>query len=481
MASPNPNTPNTPSAAQSPGGSQQKPMQSQDDSETARAVAQEGGTSQKGAQASESEGKADDGFALIRSHHEKLRKALGDVESVRSPNAARQLRGKLGPLWSEHVRMHDRLRREAENAGFDEPQTLGEVEVEADLICLLLSEQDLDQGTLEPARLRVAARLMRELTEREEKAKSGLLDKVKAAGVDAGQLGKHLSQGSGGGSADQQTQPQPRHFNQQRQETMGSYDDDYGRGRRGERGRMGAQGGGQWGGQVRGMGSEDERYARRRGIQDDDQRGRRGWSEDDDEMGGRGRWSGGVGYSGGYSSGGGYSGGGGQGVGYGGDRPFRGGEQSSRGGRWQGEEEDERYGRSGSQGSSSGGRAQMQAGHQGQGYQGGYGGYSDDDDDRYSRRGSASGTDERYGRGSSGGYESERYRGSSRDYEDESYSRGGREDDDDRYSSGGGQRSSGRGEDRWSSGRRDEDDRSERGQGRWSDEDDDRRSNRGRF
>lgn len=149
-----------------------------------------------------------DGFEMIRKHHGKLRAALGDADTLRAPNAARQLRRTLAPLWAEHVRMHETLRDEAEDAGFDDSQSLGEIAIEADLISVLLSEQDLDQPRLEPGRMRVAIRMIRELTEREERSKSGLLDKVRSSGVDAADLGRRL--GSGGSRGD--TQSGPRHL-----------------------------------------------------------------------------------------------------------------------------------------------------------------------------------------------------------------------------------------------------------------------------
>ena len=208
-----------------PAGNAQKagPSREDDDNRTGQAGGvQAGGKSAEGAgedrsqdddktqsNGGENDGDRDrDGFEMIRKHHGKLRSALGDADTLRAPNAARQLRRTLAPLWAEHVRMHETLRDEAEDAGFDDSQSLGEIAIEADLISILLSGQDLDQPRLEPGRMRVATRLIRELTEREERSKSGLLDKVRSSGVDAADLGRRL--GSGGLRGD--TRPGPRHL-----------------------------------------------------------------------------------------------------------------------------------------------------------------------------------------------------------------------------------------------------------------------------
>lgn len=174
----------------------------------------------------------DDGFALIRAHHAALRGALGDAESVRAPNAARQARRRIGPLWAEHVRIHEQLRREAENAGFEDVPLLGEAEIEADLISLLLCDRDLGRAALEPGRIRVATRLIRGLIEREETPSSGLLDKVKAAGVEGPDLGQHLA-GLVRGASSKDQQPQPRHFGPPRgadERAMPRHDAERGRG-----------------------------------------------------------------------------------------------------------------------------------------------------------------------------------------------------------------------------------------------------------
>ena len=265
-----------------PAGNAQKagPSREDDDNRTGQAGGvQSGGKSPEGASedrsqdddktqsnGGENDGDRDrDGFEMIRKHHGKLRAALGDADTLRAPNAARQLRRTLAPLWAEHVRMHETLRDEAEDAGFDDSQSLGEIAIEADLISILLSEQDLDQPRLEPGRMRVATRMIRELTEREERSKSGLLDKVRSSGVDAADLGRRL--GSGGSRGD--TRPGPRHL------MAGSGGTDNGRrrqsddARRSDRQGYGAQGAGQDRGDDRQSGGrpDDRRFEGRPGEQ----------------------------------------------------------------------------------------------------------------------------------------------------------------------------------------------------------------------
>ena len=206
-----------------PAGSAQKPGQPRDDADLragpsgsgqSGAKSPEGGSDDRNqdddtaqAKGGSPEGERD-GFEMIRKHHGKLRAALGGADTLRAPNAARQLRRTLAPLWAEHVRMHETLRNEAEDAGFDDAQSLGEIAIEADLISILLSEQDLDQPRLEPGRMRVATRMIRDVTEREERSKSGLLDKVRSSGVDGADLGRRL--GSAGSRGIRQ--PEPRHL-----------------------------------------------------------------------------------------------------------------------------------------------------------------------------------------------------------------------------------------------------------------------------
>ena len=263
-----------------PAGSAQKPGQPRDDADLragpsgsgqSGAKSPEGGSDDRNqdddtaqAKGGSPEGERD-GFEMIRKHHGKLRAALGGADTLRAPNAARQLRRTLAPLWAEHVRMHETLRNEAEDAGFDDAQSLGEIAIEADLISILLSGQDLVQPRLEPGRIRVATRLIRELTEREERSKSGLLDKLRSSGVDAADLGRRL--GSGGSRGD--TRPGPRHLMAGPGGTEGGHrqsEDD----RRSDRhGGYGAQGAGQDRGEdLRGGGrSDDRRFEGRPGEQ----------------------------------------------------------------------------------------------------------------------------------------------------------------------------------------------------------------------
>ena len=225
----------------------------------------------------------DDGFALLREHHKTLRALLGEAAEVSDAATAEDVLPKLATAWADHARAHGWLYDAGIEAGLQEFPLLTDLAVETDLVSFLLGRagQDLDEA-LQPAALRVSTRMIREIIEREEKPRSGLLAKAKAAGVEPAALGRRIGARTKTPSrADGETRPQLRHLTANQEDIMprnsnmperddrGRFvsDDDYGgRGGSGGRGR-----------------DDDDR--------DRDSRGRFTSDRDDDRYSSRGRSS----------------------------------------------------------------------------------------------------------------------------------------------------------------------------------------------
>ncbi|RQP07408.1 MAG: hypothetical protein D1H97_02630, partial [Paracoccus sp. BP8] len=219
-----------------------------------------------------------DGFAALRGHHKALRALLGECAGVADAEKAEAVLPRLAEAWARHAGAHRLLYDAAAEAGLQEFPLLTENAVEADLVSFLLGRagRDLD-GPLALAGLRVAARMIGGIVEREEKPRSGLLAKAKAAGVEPAALGRRIRacmtalSGQDGAAT-----PQPRHLTANQEDIMPrnsnmperdergrfvSDDDD----RHGSRGRGSGRG-------ASGRDDDRERDSRGRFVSDDDDR-----------------------------------------------------------------------------------------------------------------------------------------------------------------------------------------------------------------
>ena len=135
---------------------------------------------------------ANDGFAQLRAHHGTLRALLGEASKVTDGEEAEELLDRLSSAWARHAAAHELLYESATDAGLREFPALNETAIDGDLVSFLLRAGEQLYGPMALAALRVAARLIGEIIEREEKPRSGLLAKAKAAGVDPAALGRDL-------------------------------------------------------------------------------------------------------------------------------------------------------------------------------------------------------------------------------------------------------------------------------------------------
>ena len=133
-----------------------------------------------------------DGFGQLRAHHQKLRALLGEASGLTDEDGADDLLDRLSDAWARHAEAHGVLYDCATDAGLQEFPALTETAIDGDLVSFLLRSSWALDGPLALAALRVAARLIGEIIEREEKPRSGLLAKAKAAGVDPVALGRDL-------------------------------------------------------------------------------------------------------------------------------------------------------------------------------------------------------------------------------------------------------------------------------------------------
>lgn len=226
-----------------------------------------------------SEASGDDAFGKLREHHKTLRALLGECEGVTDPDAADDVMQRLAGEWARHAEAHGVLYDAAVEAGLEEFPLLTETAIETDLISFLLKRGTGLDGPLQLAALRIAARLIGGIIEREEKPRSGLFTKAKAAGVDPAALGRDiracLTAPSGRGGQpmprlrhlENQENTMPRNSNMPERDDRGRFvsDDDYG-----GRGRSSGR-----------YDDDRERDSRGRFMSDDD-RGRSRSRDDDD-------------------------------------------------------------------------------------------------------------------------------------------------------------------------------------------------------
>lgn len=133
-----------------------------------------------------------DGFAQLRAHHGILRALLGEASKLTDGDEAEDLLDRLSSVWACHAAAHALLYETASEAGLEEFPALNETAIDGDLVSFLLHAGEHLTGPMALAAARVASRLIGEIIEREEKPRSGLLAKAKAAGVDPAALGRDL-------------------------------------------------------------------------------------------------------------------------------------------------------------------------------------------------------------------------------------------------------------------------------------------------
>lgn len=140
----------------------------------------------------DSENSTSDGFVHLRESHKDLRALIGECEKV-DEDGAEDLLARLTRTWARHAAAHEALFNCAAEAGLDEFAPLNEGEIDTDLASFLLRRAGRDlEGAMQLAGLRVAARMIGSIIEREEKPRSGILAKVKGAGVDPDYLGRRI-------------------------------------------------------------------------------------------------------------------------------------------------------------------------------------------------------------------------------------------------------------------------------------------------
>lgn len=132
------------------------------------------------------------GFARLRKGHKDLRALLGEAEKV-DEDDAQDLLSRLMRSWAAHAVAHEAVFDCAAEAGLEEFAPLNEVAIETDLASFLLGRAGRDlEDAMQLAGLRVAARMIGSIIEREEKPRSGILAKVKGAGVDPADLSRRI-------------------------------------------------------------------------------------------------------------------------------------------------------------------------------------------------------------------------------------------------------------------------------------------------
>ncbi|SIT86719.1 hypothetical protein [Pontibaca methylaminivorans] len=143
-------------------------------------------------QSGESESETD-GFAELREQNKKARSLVGEAEKLNKDDKAPDLRRRMAQQWAYNAETFNELYEAACDAGLDDFGPLSETAVEADLVTFLLnhSEDELE-GPLELARVRVAARCIKEIVERQEKQRTGILAKARSAGVESDELGERI-------------------------------------------------------------------------------------------------------------------------------------------------------------------------------------------------------------------------------------------------------------------------------------------------
>lgn len=279
-ASPQPGQPAT-----QQGGQQQGQQASQQSGQPGGQGGQNGqaGAADENRQQSQSDSHGD-GFAQLREHHRTLRALLGECANITDADDAEGVLPRLSDAWAKQAEAYRVLYDASTQAGLQEFPLLTEIAVETDLVSFLLGRARRDlEGPLELAGLRVAVRLIGEIMEREEKPRSGLLAKAKAAGVDSAALGRRIRACMTALSdRDGEMRPQLRHLTANQEDIMPRNSN---MPERDDRGRFVSDddNGGRGGSGGRGSSRSDDR--------DRDSRGRFMSDRDDDRYSSRGRSS----------------------------------------------------------------------------------------------------------------------------------------------------------------------------------------------
>jgi len=164
-----------------------------------------GDTSQGGKEAAEKSaersGDMQDGYQLLTQHHEELRELCEKIAKSSQKNDVADNLETLSQVWRQHVALHQALfgaARSVARPADDKPgngkDSVDGVDIiaaaiETDLVSILLAEEDDETAA---ARLKLATRLIMDMTGREEKADSGLLARIRAAGVEPAALARRI-------------------------------------------------------------------------------------------------------------------------------------------------------------------------------------------------------------------------------------------------------------------------------------------------
>lgn len=161
-------------------------------------------TSQSGKEAAEDtaagSGDTRDGYQILKKQHEELRKLAAIItKSTQKDDVPDNLKA-ISQVWRQHVALHEALFNAARSVATPSEgkpaaakESIGGSDVilsaiETDLVSILLA--DNDDETAE-ARLKLATRLITDMTEQEE-AESGLLARIRAAGVEPAALARRF-------------------------------------------------------------------------------------------------------------------------------------------------------------------------------------------------------------------------------------------------------------------------------------------------
>jgi len=174
---------------------QTNPEEGQKASDTSR------GGKEAAEQPAESSGRTEDGYQILVQHHEELRKLSAKImKSTQKDDVPDNLEA-LSRAWRRHVALHEALFdavRSTARPADDKPANdrdgvngddIIAAAIETDLVSILLAEEDDETAA---ARLKLATRLITDMTGHEEKAESGLLARIRAAGVEPAALARRI-------------------------------------------------------------------------------------------------------------------------------------------------------------------------------------------------------------------------------------------------------------------------------------------------
>ena len=132
----------------------------------------------------------EDGFDILKNQHRKLRECVRETAYIQNTEQAEGLQIKLADCWREHEILHQVLFEKACHAGLQDYPPLADAEILADLVSFLLDTHVPYEKHIDTARLRIAGHLVDKLLNEEELPEKGLIDKMKASGVDSGTVGE---------------------------------------------------------------------------------------------------------------------------------------------------------------------------------------------------------------------------------------------------------------------------------------------------